>query len=60
MKRTTKLKISDRFDLTDIRKIREHNEMRYEEMSREEVIEDIRAGAEEVKKFLNHYQDVCF
>lgn len=57
MKTATKVKISKRFDLTDIRKIREHNEMRYKEMSREEVIEDIRAGADVVKRLLNQYQE---
>ena len=42
------LEISDRFDLDDIRKIRDYNAQRYASMTREEIIADKRAGAERV------------
>lgn len=38
-------KISERFDLNDIRAIREYNAARYEKMTPAEIVEDTRAGA---------------
>ena len=43
-----KPKISDRFDVDDIRKIRDYNSYRHLQMTREEVIKDIKTGAQEV------------
>ena len=40
--------ISERFDVDDIRKIREYNAERYKNMTTEEVISDTRKGAEVV------------
>lgn len=37
--------ISERFDLDDIRKIREYNSLRHSNMTTEEMIADIREGA---------------
>lgn len=41
-------KISERFDADDIRKIREYNSQIHSQMSRAEVIADIKKGANEV------------
>ncbi len=40
--------ISERFDVDDIRKIREYNAARYKNMTTEEIIREIHEGAEEV------------
>jgi len=40
--------ISERFDVDDIRKIREYNAERYKNMTTEEIISDTRKGAEVV------------
>ena len=52
-----KPEISERFDVEDIRKIREYNSLRHAEMSHEEIIEETRNKAEIVlqnrKKTLN-------
>ena len=48
MKEIKKPEISDRFDADDIRKIREYNSQRHSQMSRAEVIVDIKKGANEV------------
>lgn len=51
-------KISERFDLNDIRAIREYNAARYEKMTPAEIVEDTRAGAADLlarmkqKKFI--------
>ena len=37
--------ISERFDLDDIRKIREYNAVRYENMTPAEIVADTKAGA---------------
>lgn len=37
--------ISERFDLDDIRKIREYNAARYEHMTPAEIVADTKAGA---------------
>ena len=36
--------ISERFDLEDIRKIREYNAVRYEHMTPAEIVADTKAG----------------
>ena len=38
--------ISNRFDAEDIRKLREYNSQRHSKMTRKEILEDIRQGAE--------------
>lgn len=38
-------KISERFDLDDIRKIRTYNAARYEHMTPAEIVADTKAGA---------------
>ena len=48
MKEIKKPEISDRFDADDIRKIRDYNSQRHSQMSRAEVIADIKKGATEV------------
>ena len=48
MNEPKKPEISPRFDVDDIRKIREYNSMRHSTMSRAEIVEDIRKGAEEI------------
>ena len=40
--------ISDRFDADDIRKIRDYNSQMHSQMTRAEVIADIKKGANEV------------
>lgn len=48
MEEIKKPEISDRFDADDIRKIRDYNSQRHSQMSRSEVIDDIKKGANEV------------
>ena len=43
-----KPEISSRFDVEDIRKIRDNNSQRHSRMTRSEIVEDIRKGAEEI------------
>ncbi|MBQ9904174.1 MAG: hypothetical protein IJM47_05250 [Synergistaceae bacterium] len=43
-----KLGISSRFDVDDIRKIRDYNSARHSKMTRSEIVEDIRNGAEAI------------
>ena len=43
-----KPEISSRFDVEDIRKIRDYNSQRHSRMTRAEIVEDIRKGAEEM------------
>ncbi|MCI6436904.1 hypothetical protein [Fibrobacter sp.] len=38
--------LSERFDTEDIRKLREYNSLRHSKMSHQEILEDIRQGAE--------------
>jgi len=40
--------ISDRFDLSDIRKIRDYNAERYAHMTPEEIVADTKSGASEL------------
>ncbi len=48
MEDTMKLGISSRFDVDDIRKIRDYNSARHLKMTRSEIVEDIRNGAEAI------------
>lgn len=48
MEEIKKPEISSRFDVDDIRKIRDYNSQRHSQMSRAEVIADIKKGANEV------------
>ena len=50
MENLKKPEISRRFDVDDIRKIRDYNSQRHSQMTRKEIVEDIRASAEEVIK----------
>ena len=43
-----KPEISSRFDVEDIRKIRDYNSQRHSRMTRSEIVEDLRKGAEEI------------
>ena len=45
--------ISLRFDVDDIRKIRDYNSQRHSNMTHEEIVEDIREGAEKIIKEYN-------
>ncbi len=47
-----KLEISERFDVNDIRKIREYNAERFLNMPRSEIVAETKAGAEKVLKLL--------
>ena len=40
--------ISERFDVEDIRKIRDYNSQRHANMTHKEIVEDFRSGAEEI------------
>lgn len=44
--------VSERFDVDDIRKIREYNSLKHIQMTPEEIIADTKKGAERVKKML--------
>ncbi len=44
--------ISKRFDVEDIRKIREYNSLRHIKMTSEEIIADTKKGAERIQKLL--------
>lgn len=44
--------ISERFDLDDIRKIREYNALRYEGMTPAEIVADTKAGAAELLEIM--------
>ncbi|MBO6177900.1 MAG: hypothetical protein J6O04_01835 [Selenomonadaceae bacterium] len=45
-----KLNISDRFDIDDIRKIRDYNAERYLNMTTAEIIAEVNGNAEEIIK----------
>lgn len=46
--------LSNRFDAEDIRKLREYNSLRHSKMTRKEILEDIRQGAESfMSEFIN-------
>ena len=44
--------VSERFDVEDIRKIREYNSLRHINMTPTEIVEDTKKGAEELLKKL--------
>ena len=44
--------VSERFDVDDIRKIREYNSLRHIQMTPEEIIADTKKGAERIRKML--------
>lgn len=44
--------ISERFDLDDIRKIREYNAARYEKMTPAEIVADTKAGAAQLLEIM--------
>lgn len=44
--------VSEKFDVEDIRKIREYNSLRHIQMTPEEIIADTKKGAERIKKML--------
>lgn len=46
------LEISERFDLEDIRKIREYNAARYENMTPAEIVADTKAGAADLLEIM--------
>lgn len=48
----SKPEISSRFDVDDIRKIREYNSLRHIHMTPEEIIAETQAGAEKVMRML--------
>ena len=48
MDENRKPEISSRFDVDDIRIIRDYNSQRHSEMPREEIVRDVRTGAEEI------------
>ena len=48
--------ISERFDIDDIRKIRDYNAERYAAMTPSEIVADTRKGAEKVLKYLSHQE----
>lgn len=47
--------ISERFDLDDIRKIRDYNSWRHSQMTHEEIIADIKKGAEEFQRKMDEH-----
>ena len=50
--------VSKRFDVEDIRKIREYNALRHIKMTPEEIISDTKKGAERIMKLLQREQCV--
>lgn len=48
MEMMKELRLSERFDLNDIRKLREYNAARYEKMTPEEIVAETKAGAAEL------------
>jgi hypothetical protein len=53
-----KPEISKRFDVDDIRKIREYNSMRHINMTPEELVADTKKGAERVLKMLKERSSI--
>ena len=49
----SKPEISSRFDVDDIRKIREYNSLRHIHMTPEEIIAETQAGAEKIMRMLD-------
>lgn len=50
--------ISKKFDVDDIRKIREHNSLRHIQMTPEEIIVDTKQGAQRVIKMLKERNEL--
>jgi hypothetical protein len=50
--------ISERFDVDDIRKIREYNSLRHIQMTPEEIIADTKQGAQRVIKMLKERNEL--
>ena len=48
MEEIRKPEISPRFDVDDIRKIRDYHSQRHAQMTRREIVEDIRSDAEKM------------
>ncbi len=46
------LRVSERFDVEDIRKIREYNSLKHIQMTPQEIIADTKKGAEKIKELL--------
>jgi hypothetical protein len=46
--------VSEKFDVDDIRKIREYNSLRHSKMTSQEIVEDTKKGAERVMKMLKN------
>lgn len=58
MRAMMKPAVSRSFNLEDIRKIREYNSLRHVQMAPEEIIEDIRRGAEMVLERIRQSEKV--
>ena len=52
------LEISERFDIDDIRKIRDYNAQHYAGMTPAEIVASTRSGAEKVLKYLESQEAV--
>lgn len=50
--------VSEKFDVDDIRKIREYNSLRHIKMTSEEIIADTKKGAERIMELLRKEQSV--
>lgn len=50
--------ISERFDVDDIRKLREYNSLRHIQMTPEEIIADTKKGAERIRKMIQERKRV--
>lgn len=48
-----KPEISERFDIDDIRKIRDYNSQRHSQMTHTEIVKDIRNGSEDMIRRYN-------
>ncbi len=44
--------VSEKFDVDDIRKIREYNSLRHIKMTPDEIIADTKKGSERIKRML--------
>lgn len=50
--------VSKKFDVEDIRRIREYNSLRHIKMTPEEIIADTKRGAERIKELLQEEQRI--
>lgn len=53
------LKLSERFDIEDIRKIRNYNAQRFANMKPAEIISITKEGAKKVLEYLKTQKDSC-